>query len=64
MQGLGLGVGTLSLDGSGCQNRFGIPFWGSTTHFRTYFSGDWEIHWGCGILTHGQMRVEPIFGPK
>ena len=26
----------------------GIPFWGRcTTHFRTYFSGDWDVHWGC-----------------
>ena len=21
-----------------------VPFWG-TTHFRTYFSGDWDVHW-------------------
>ena len=20
-----------------------------------YFSGDWDAHWGYGILTHGQM---------
>ena len=20
-----------------------------TTHFRTYFSGDWEVHWGTGF---------------
>ena len=34
----------------------GMPFWGRcTTHFRTYFSGDWDVHWGYGILTHGQM---------
>ena len=26
-----------------------------TPHFRTYFSGDWDVHWGYGILTHGQM---------
>ena len=23
----------------------------STTDFRTYFSGDWDVHWGYGILT-------------
>ena len=28
-----------------------------TTHFRTYFSGDWDVHWGYGILTHGQLRL-------
>ena len=27
-----------------------------TTHFRTYFSGDWDVHWGYGILSHGHMR--------
>ena len=27
-----------------------------TTHFRTYFSGDWDVHWGYGILTHGQSK--------
>ena len=25
-----------------------------TTHFRTYSSGDWDVHSGYGILTHGQ----------
>ena len=29
----------------------GIPFWGRcTTHFRTYFSGDWDVHWGLTDL--------------
>ena len=24
-----------------------------TTHFRTYFSGDWDVHWGYDLdLTH------------
>ena len=22
-----------------------------------YFSGDWDVHWGDGLLTHGQMSV-------
>ena len=27
-----------------------------TTHFRTYFGGDWDVHWWLtGILTHGQI---------
>ena len=33
----------------------GIPFWlvgEFTTYFRTYLSGDWDVHWGYGILTH------------
>ena len=28
-----------------------------TTHFRTYFSEDWDGHRGYGILTHGHMLV-------
>ena len=46
--------------GCGCQNRFGIPFWlvgDFTTHFRTYFSGDWDVYWAYGILTHGQVGL-------
>ena len=25
-----------------------------------YFSGDWDVHWGHGILTHGHLSV-PLF---
>ena len=42
------------------QNRFGIPFWlvgDFTTHFRAYFSADWDVYWGYGILTHGRLAV-------
>ena len=28
-----------------------------TTHFRTHFSGDWDVHWGYGILTHGHIAM-------
>ena len=43
------------------QNRFGSHFGVGefTTHFRTYFSGDRDVHWGCGILTHGHLRRSP-----
>ena len=32
-----------------------------------YFSGDWDVHWGYGILTHGHVFLEngglrPPFG--
>ena len=28
----------------------GIPFWGRCTiHFRTHFSGDWDVHWGYDL---------------
>ena len=32
----------------------GIQYWlvGEFTHVRTYFSGDWDVHWGYGILSH------------
>ena len=27
-----------------------VPFWGRcTTQFRTYFSGDWAVHWGYDL---------------
>ena len=32
-----------------------VPFWdGCTTHF-SLFSGDWDVHWGCGLLTQGHF---------
>ena len=39
--------------GCGGQNRFGILCWGGfgefTTHFRTDFCGDWDVHWGYDL---------------
>ena len=28
-----------------------------------YFSGDWDVHWGYGLLTHGHMPKpsSPVF---
>ena len=26
-----------------------------TAHFRTVFGGDWDAHWGYGVLTHGDI---------
>ena len=23
-----------------------------------YFSGDWDVHWGYGILTHGHLATQ------
>ena len=41
----------------GCGSKPMVPFWGRcTTHFKTYFSGDWDVHWGYGSLTHGHLR--------
>ena len=40
-----------STSGCGCQNQW-VTFFGVgefTTHFRTYFSGDWDVHWGYDL---------------
>ena len=29
----------------------------AATPMLVYFSGDWDVHWGYGILTHGHMAV-------
>ena len=40
-------------------NGFGskpmVPFWVGAPPILVYFSGDWDVHWGYGILTHGQI---------
>ena len=23
-----------------------------------YFSGDWDVHWGYGIFTHGHVKTQ------
>ena len=49
--------------GCGGQNRFWDHILGGlgefTTHFRTYFSGDWDVKTGgtIWILTHGHMAL-------
>ena len=25
-----------------------------------YFSGDWDVHWGYGLLTHGQIGADTL----
>ena len=46
----------------GCGSKPMLPFWGTcTTHFRTYFSGDWDVH--CGY----DLAFDPwpyLFEPK
>ena len=40
---------------SGCGSK---PFWDpilGQVHHPFYISGDWDVHWGYGILTHGQV---------
>ena len=33
---------------------------GCTTHFRTYFRGDWDVHWGYLILTQGHLNGKEV----
>ena len=38
--------------GYGCQNQWDPSHFGIgefTAHFRTYFSGDWDVHWGYDL---------------
>ena len=48
----------------------GIPFWGvrCTTHFRTYFSGDWDVRWGFDLgfdpWPHGEVRAPCLGEPS
>ena len=38
-----------------------VPFWRCTTHFRTYLSGDWDVHCGYDLdLTHGQIPLRGV----
>ena len=32
-----------------------------TTHFSTYVSGDWDVHWGYGLLNHGHVASDTGF---
>ena len=47
-----------------CGKPFWISFWGIgefTTHFRLYFSGDWDVYCGYGMLTHGHLSGQAWF---
>ena len=35
------------------ESHFGVGEF--TTRFRTYLNGDWDVHWGYGLLTHGPI---------
>ena len=61
----------------GCGSKPMVPFWGRcTTHqIWSISSGDWDVHWGYGLLTHGHIvfwcswwfpfrkKDEPPIGP-
>ena len=40
----------------GCGAKSMVPFWlVGAPPILVYFSGDWDAHWGYGILTHGHL---------
>ena len=40
----------------GCGSKpMGSHFGVGAPPILVYFSGDWDVHWGYGILTHGQF---------
>ena len=53
-----------------------IPFWcRCTTQFRTYFSGDWDVHWGYDLgfdpwplkkprIAQRQLPIQGLFTPS
>ena len=45
-----------SLDSLAGGSKLMVPFWGRCTSILVYLSGDWDVHWACGVLTHGQLR--------
>ena len=56
-----------SLDLAVGQHEYHFGVGEFTTHFRTYFSGDWDVHWGYGLLIHSQFerpgfRMNPAWG--
>ena len=45
-------VGKVWARGCVCQNRFRTILGGFGL---VYFSGNWDVHWGYGLLTHGHV---------
>ena len=57
-----MNLGLLILYGSGSKPmvyHFGV----GASLILVYFSGDWDVHWGYGILTHGHIgfRVRQLW---
>ena len=40
------------------QNQW-CHFWVGAPLILVYFSADWDVHWGYGILTHGHILLVP-----
>ena len=41
---------------NGCGSKPMVPSWGGAPPILVYFSGDWDVRWRYGIMTHGQIR--------
>ena len=41
---------------AGCGSKPMGSHFGVGAPILVYFSGDWDVHWGYGILTHGQLK--------
>ena len=39
----------------GCGSKPMVPAWVGAPPILVYFSGDWDVHWGYGTLTHGPL---------
>ena len=54
-------VTTLEISGCGSKpvgSHFGVGEF--TTQIRTYFSGDWDVHWGYGIFDPWPSKLIPL----
>ena len=50
---------------NGCGSKPMVPFWGRcTTHFRTYFSEDWDVDWGYGFDFDPWPNGFPLLFPR
>ena len=53
----------LSFPPSGCGSKPMISHFGvGAPPILVYFSGDWDVHWGYGLLTHSQVVWSRIHG--
>ena len=39
----------------GCGSKPMVPFWVGAPPVLVYFSGDWDVLWGYGLLNHGHI---------
>ena len=58
----GVNARVMELEGSpdvtyGCGSTIGSHFGVGAPPILVYFSGDWDVHWRNGTLTHGHMGV-------